>query len=166
MYPMQRNGNNTSYFLAALFCGFAFPTHAELYEAEVRGTGDKGKADRAGFSVVMVDTSSDELLVHGVAAIPDDFGKIETAGLIVNDAQGKRLCTAILGSQRLEGAFSNFEFHLRRDLIAKSMIVISSRHGDDLHVVKIALGSFPIRDKKRNKTAAIERGTPDERAER
>jgi hypothetical protein len=133
----------------ALFCAVFSVARAELYQFDVRGLPDTPKADKDGFSVVLVDSGSDVLVVQGVAAVPDSFGAIESAVLIVTDPAGRRQSRAVLLPQRLEGKFSNFEFDLRRDLLDKSVLVVSHRDNEDLHVAKFILGSFHVRNFKK-----------------
>ncbi len=135
--------------LFGLFCAIFSVAHAELYQFDVRGLPDTPKADKEGFSVVLVDSGSEVLVVQGVAAVPDSFGAIESAVLIVTDAAGQRLSRAVLLPQRLEGRFSNFEFDLRRDLLDKSVLVVSHRDNQDLHVARFILGSFQVRNLKK-----------------
>jgi hypothetical protein len=131
--------------LISVFQALVVSSHSEFYQLDVRGRAGTPKFDQKGFSVILQDLRSDEQL----ASIPDTFGTIESAVLVVTNAAGKRLCRAVLGPQRIEGASTDFEFNLRRDLLANSHLLVSHRNGDDLHVAKIILGSFEIREPKK-----------------
>jgi len=139
-----------TYFLfIVLFQALVLSTQAELYQLDVRGRAGSPKSEQEGFAVILHDPHTDEQLVLGLACIPDTFGKIESAVLVVTDAAGKKLCRAVLGPQRLEGPSTDYEFHLRRDLLANSVLLVSHRSGDDLHVAKIVLGSFDVGEPKK-----------------
>ena len=119
-----------------------------LLEFSCRKT-KKSRIKNLSTSVVLVDTRPEDLLVHGIAAVPDSFGAIESAVLIVVDESGRRLCRAALGAQRLSHSTSDFEFNIRRELLAKSYILVAHRDGEDLHLAKFLLGSFHVRNSKK-----------------
>lgn len=126
--------------------------HAEWREFEVRGTGDASpKSNRKGFAVGLVDSGSAEKLVAGLVSVPDSFGDIESAVLVVYDAEGKKLSRSVLASQRVDAKTTNFEFDLRRDLLKHSYVAVSHRAGQDLHVAKFILGSFHVRERSDKK---------------
>lgn len=133
----------------ALFFALSIGLRAELREFEVRGLPNSATADKDGFSMVLVDFASDILMVQGLAAVPDSFGTIDSAVLIITDPAGKRLSRAVLAPQRIHDKFSNFEFDLRRDLLEKSVLLITHRDKENLSVAKFILGSFHVRNSKK-----------------
>jgi hypothetical protein len=134
----------TRLLFLALFCAVFSVARAELHEFDVRGLLDTPKADQEGFSVVLADLSSDDGLIRGIATVPNSFCSIEAAVLIVIAPDGKRLARAVLLPQRLEDKSSNFEFDLRRELLEKSVLVVSHRGNQDLHAARFILGSFHV----------------------
>ena len=141
------------YILLALVTFLVLPARAELLEFEVKGiTRDTPRANKPGFALALVDSQSETTLVHGVATVPESFGEIESAALVVFDEKGKKLCRAVLAADKLPGRKQVvLEFNLRREFLKDSYVVVSNRKGEDVTMAKFILSSFPVVDAKTRK---------------
>src|SRR5882762_9060918 len=125
-------------------------TKADLLQVEVHGLPDKmGKSDQKGFSVVLVDVGDPDL-IHGILTVPDSFGDIEAAVLMIYDGTGKKIGRVMIASRVIAPGEKVFEFELARDLLQNSYIGVSHRDKDDLHVAKVILGAFSVIDKRKH----------------
>lgn len=74
--------------------------------------------------------------------MPEDFGMIESAVLVVFDENSKQLCRAVLQPQKMESKkHGTLEFNLRPEFLKHSYVVVSHRKGDDLEYAKFILSA-------------------------
>ena len=67
----------------------ALTARAELIQFEVKGiTQDSPRANKPGFALALVDSQSETQLVLAAATVPESFGAIESAALVVFDENG------------------------------------------------------------------------------
>jgi hypothetical protein len=122
---------------------------AELLQMEVNGIANQpGKSSQPGFTVLLIDVKDQESLISGLLSVPDEFGEIEACVLIIMQPDGKKIGRVVMGAQILHKWKKDFEFNLPKSLLEKSLIQVSHRKGDDLHIAKIPLGTFPIQPPK------------------
>jgi len=141
------------YIILYCFLALALTARAELFEVEIKGIAQNSpRANKPGFALALVDSQSESQLVLAAATVPEDFGAIESAVLVVFDENSKRLCRAILQPQRMEPKKQvTLEFNLRREFLKHSYVVVSHRKGDDLEYAKFILSTFPVVDAKKPK---------------
>lgn len=114
---------------------------------EIREKSDApGEADTPGFSLILIDTHSDDFLVTGFATVPKSF-EAKGAGLILIDENGQRLCDVGVAESEGRGSTKRFEFSLRRDLLKNSALV-AYRFSEEtgINTAKFVLGTFAVND--------------------
>jgi hypothetical protein len=139
--------------LHLLFALAALTARAELIQFEVKGiTQNSPRANKPGFALALLDSQDETQLVLAAATVPESFGAIESAALVVFDENGKKLCRAVLAPQKTDPKkHVTLEFNLRREFLKHSYVVVSHRKGDDLTVAKFLLSTFPVVDAKKPK---------------
>lgn len=131
----------------ALLLALPLTSHAELYQMEIQSKGDPEapfKSTAEGVTVILIENAS-ENLVNALITIPAEAGPIEAATLVITNPSGEKIGRIILGAQTLEKGSQDYEFSLAEDLLKNSIVLVSHREKDDLHVARILLGTFPVR---------------------
>jgi hypothetical protein len=121
---------------------------AEWITSDVRGKGAKGESDHPAISCILLNTGNESDGVMAVVTISEEFGMIESAILVVYDAEKKLVARAVLGAQVVEKGRNDYELNVRRELIENAYVVVSRRDKDNLHFAKVHMGTFPINEKK------------------
>src|SRR5215207_8295446 len=81
----------------------ALTARAELIQFEVKGiTQNSPRANKPGFALALMDSHDETQLVLAAATVPESFGTIECAALVVFDENGKKLCRAVLEPQKTD----------------------------------------------------------------
>lgn len=134
------------------FCSLIISTALQVANAaeqiEIRAKADApAEADREGYSVAMIDSHTDHMLVDVHARVPESFGPVEGAQLVVRDESGAGVCTVPVERSLATQNGIGFEFGLRRDFLRNSRLVVGRWSGaNGLASATFLLGTFTIRD--------------------
>jgi hypothetical protein len=112
---------------------------------------DPSKADTEGYSVLLLDTGNEGLLVQAAVAIPASFGKVEKNQLVMRNEDGRHLCSV----ETVMGTFpagTEFEFNIRRELLKNSVLhVWGAKNERGRKSAKMILGTFAVTDYEKAK---------------
>jgi hypothetical protein len=137
----------TRTLVVLLWTALSLGSHAELLFTTVRAVPGTLKADKPGYSVVLLDSGGE--LISGVATVPntpaDSFlGSHQNVVLRVFNATNEEIANAAIVTHQFKES-SRLEFSLRRELLINSFISVSygDTHGNS-HFTRIVLGSFHV----------------------
>ena len=143
--------SSLSRFLSAgalLLMGIAGTAPAGILDAlHIRAKADAPlETDQPGYEVNLLDSHSDEMLVMGHVRMPDSFGKVDVADLLIRDADGKKVGEMTLAPEIPPSKTPAFEFYLRREYLKNSTVTVSHDAKETLDMAVFHLGTFGVRD--------------------
>lgn len=106
------------------------------------------QSDHPGFEVMLLDTHDKNALVAGNVRVPDNFGKVGGASLLIIDAEGKKLGDVALAPSSFPSKTPSFDFYLARSLLQNSTVSVLHDTADDFDVTVYHLGTFAVQDPK------------------
>ena len=104
------------------------------------------ETDQPGYEVTLLDSYSEETLVMGHVRVPESFGKVDFAELVIRDAENHKVGEMLLAPEIPPMKTPGVEFFLRREYLKNSTVTVAHDDKDNTDMAVFCLGTFGVRD--------------------